>query len=474
MTDTAYWISRIKHMTSLLRLESFDTSTAEGRSNERHRRIILTALASAGARGVTVLTGLISVPLTVRYLGVERYGIWMVISSVISLLQFADLGLGNGLLNAIAETNGKNDRKMAREYVSSTFFLLFGIAILLALVFFVAYPYISWQHVFNASSMLAVVEAGPATAVFMGCFLFNIPLGVVRRTQLGYQEGFVNSILETVGRLVGLGGVLLAIALKAGLPWLVLAMAGGPVLAALFNGIQIFGFRRPWLIPRLGCITKTAMGKVLKTGFLFFVLEIVGALAFTSDNIVIAQVLGASAVTLYAVPMKLFQLLSTVLQMVLSPLWPAYGEAVAHNDLEWAKRTLRKSLGFSMLFGTLGSVVLIVFGSQFVRIWAGPEIAPSFELLLGLGLWTVLNITGTAVAMFLNGVNAIGFQTITAVLMGISALILKIVLSQTIGLSGVIWATIIAYFVCVVIPMVIYVPRLLRVKFQINSWTETR
>ena len=78
---------------SLIRLKPYDVSTPGGRAQERHRRIALTALASAAARGIGVATSLISVPLTLHYLGVERYGLWMTISSVIAMLGFADLGL---------------------------------------------------------------------------------------------------------------------------------------------------------------------------------------------------------------------------------------------------------------------------------------------------------------------------------------------------------------------------------------------
>lgn len=457
----ANWDDQIKYAVSLLSLKSFDTSTSVGRSKERHRRVVLTALASAAARSVTLLTGLISVPLTVDYLGVERYGMWVTMSSVISVLKFADLGLGNGLLNAVSEANGKDDQAMAQEYVSSTFFMLLGIASLLGFIFSVTHPYISWQKVFNVSSSQAIAEAGPAMSVFVICFLFSIPLGIVQRVQLGYQQGFLNSIVQGVGRLFGLAGVLLVVALKAGLPWLVLSMAGGPVLASLLNGFYLFGFERPWITPRWGSFTRKAAEKVFNTGILFLVLQIVIALAFSSDNLVIAQVLGASAVTLYAVPMKLFQMLSMILQMVLNPLWPAYGEAVAREDTGWVKRALIKSLSFSFMLSALGSTLLFLFGSPIVKMWTGPEIMPSKSLLLALGVWTVFQSVGNAVAMFLNGIGVIKFQVLTAVFMGGSAVVLKIILSEAIGLPGVVWATVIAYLFCVIIPMAIYVPKLL-------------
>ena len=77
-----------------------------------------------------------------------------------------------------------------------------------------------------------------------------LPLGVVQQVQLGYQEGFVNSLWESAGRVLGLVGLLLVIYVKAGLVWLVLAMAGAPALAWLLNSLVLFGFRRPWLRPR--------------------------------------------------------------------------------------------------------------------------------------------------------------------------------------------------------------------------------
>ena len=65
---------RIRQILLLARLKPFDTQNELGRSMERYRRAALTAVASAAAKGMAVLTALITVPLTVGYLGMERYG----------------------------------------------------------------------------------------------------------------------------------------------------------------------------------------------------------------------------------------------------------------------------------------------------------------------------------------------------------------------------------------------------------------
>src|SRR5262245_34846746 len=115
-------------------------------SRERYRRIALTTGTSVLAKGVGLLTMLISVPLTVHYLGAERFGLGMTVSSLIALLGFADFGMGNGLLNAISEAHGKNDTASAQKYVSSGFFMLAGMGVLTAAVFGMVYPFVPWPR----------------------------------------------------------------------------------------------------------------------------------------------------------------------------------------------------------------------------------------------------------------------------------------------------------------------------------------
>jgi len=446
---------------SLLRFKPFDTSTEQGRSKERYRRSMLTSASSVTAKFISILTALISVPLTLNYLGGERYGLWLTISSVISMLSFADLGIGNGLLNAISEANGKDDREASHRYLSSSFFMLSGLGIVLMVGFAASYSLIPWQRFFNVASPIALQEAGPAMAVFVACFAASMPLGIVQRVQLGYQEGFKSNLWQGAGNLLGLVGVLLAISVKAGLAWLVLAMAGGPVLAAMVNWVVEFHVTRPWLAPAWKSSEWESAQNVLGIGFLFVILQMAVAFAFTSDNIVAAQMFGPEAVTQYAVPMQLFSLIGIVVGMLFGPLWPAYGEAVARRDLEWVRRTLVRSLLLAFLMCGLLSVTFVFFGKAIVQIWIGPEIQPSFILLLGMGIWAVLAGVGNTLSAFLNGANLIRFQVVCASLMAVFALGLKIWFAGIFGLAGIIWGTVIAYILFSVIPSIYYVPLLL-------------
>jgi O-antigen/teichoic acid export membrane protein len=419
-------------------------------------------IASAFSRVVSISAGLITVPLTLKYLGTERYGLWMTISSVIAILGFSDLGLNNGLLNGISRAHGKDDRQLAKKYVSSAFFLLTAIAIAIGIVFAAAYRWIAWGQLFRIHSTQALAEAGPAVAIFIGCLLLNIPAGIVSRVQAGYQDGFSANLWSSLGSVLCLVSLLLIIHFRGSLPFLVLAMAGAPVLALLLNGTILFSVRWPWLLPSWSCVTTAASKDLWRLGALFVVLQLAVAISYSSDNLVIARILGPEAVAQYAVPCKLFSLVSVVISFVVSPLWPAYGEALAKRDHLWIRNALFRSLklaaGVSISLGT----VLVIFGSQIIHVWVGSSIHTTPLLLAGLGIWSVVMAVSMALAVFCNGLSIIRFQLLVAVLGSLSNIALSIHLTHRIGIPGVVYGSILSQIFVILIPSAFYIRHYLR------------
>jgi len=394
---------------------------------------------------------LITVPLTVNYLGAERYGLWMTISSVIALMSFADLGLGNGLVNAISHADGKGDTKEAQVAVSSTFFILLSVAFILFFIFLLTYPLIAWNKIFNAQTPIAIKESGPTMMVLVITFLINMPLGIIQRIQVGYQEGYKYQIWLILGSLLSLAGLLISIFLKAGLPWLVLAFSSGPIIATIANGINLFAKRRLYLMPKLKYFDFHVSKKLFKVGLVFFILGLFTLIANSSDNLVIAHTLGVKSVAGYEIVKKIF-MFSMLTQFVIEPLWPAFGEAIQTRDYNWAKKTLTKALIYSISVGAILTLPLLFFGRQIITFWVGKEFTPSWLLLLGFYIFIFLANYGCVMSTFLNSGKLIAKQIIMIGLAATSSIILKIYLSGMIGSSGIIWAKILSYGVFYVIP----------------------
>lgn len=419
-------------------------------------------MAGIVARLLALAVSLLTIPLAIGYLGAERYGLWITISAVTAMLAFADFGLGNGLMNAIADAYGRDDRAAAQRAVSSAFLILTALALAGVVGFALLYRIVPWADWANVSSATAAAESGPTVVVFFLCFAVNLPLGLAQRIQYGRQEGFEVSVWAALGSLISLAGLIAAIQARAGLPLLVLALAGGPVVATALNGVVLFTRRHPELRPRLQLATGRAAFSLMRVGMLFFVLQLAVAVAFQSDIIVAARILGPSAAAEYSVALRLFFLVPTILSMVFLPLWPAYGEAIARGDLAWVRRTLTRATAIGVAVTTASSAFLVITGRDVLRIWLGPVFDPPFMMLLGMALWAVVSTAFTSIAMLLNGASVIRFQVIVASVMAGASIAASIALAGSFGVSGVIWGTLLAYLVCAALPTFWYLPRVLR------------
>ena len=432
------------------------------RGTERNRRAVLTGVVATFARAVQVGTSLITVPLTLKYLGNERFGLWMTISSVLAMASFADFGVGNGVLTNVAKAFGQDDMEGVRKTVSSGFALLNSIAILLMLSFFTIYRFVNWADFFRVVSPQARSEAGPALAVFALCFALNISMDVVQRVQLGLQQGYRYGLWQLCGSIAGLIGVLGGIWLHVSLPMLVAAVAGAPILATTLNAVHFFSFVRPDLRPSGEGISRDVISQIAKLGGLFFALQVVAAVSSSADNFIIARTFGAVNVPEYSIPQRVFALIGVLLATLVAPFWPAYGEAISRRDIAWVRHTLRRSLLIVFVLSFIASSLLLLLAPKLIYWWVGSRIHPPFMLLLGLAVLSIIECCSFTLGAFLNGAAAIRFQIGVSVCFGIVCVVLKVVLTRRFGFVAVPWSTILSCVLVQVFPWAFFIPRFLK------------
>jgi O-antigen/teichoic acid export membrane protein len=302
-------------------------------------------------------------------------------------------------------------------------------------------------------------------AVFIACFALSIPCAIVQKVQLGLQRGFLSSLWQVIGSILGLAGVVVAIMLRAGLEWLVLAYVGAPLAAALCNSLLFFGRSEPDIAPRFSGASSAVIRQIAHIGFYYFVLQIAATITISADNVVIAQELGAAAVVQYAVSERMFSTVAMVLAMAQAPLWPAYGEALSRSDFSWVKKTLTRSLRLAIGYSTVSSLILFLSGPALIRLWTGSVIQPTMLLLLGLALWKVVEACANALLYFLNGARVVGMQAVVGVATAILTLSLKILLIPRIGVAGAVWGTLIVYVVIALPAYYLVTIRYLRTRF---------
>ena len=445
-------VSRATSLISHLRFAPYDVSTPEGRSSERLRLISWGAITAGLSKAGSLLIVLASVRWGVSYLGAERFGLWMTITSIITLLSFADFGMSNSLVNLVSAAAGKNDTDTMRRGISNGFAIMTLVALVLGLMFFSIYLFIDWGKVANVIEPKSISEAGPAIAVYVAVFLISLPLSVVQRVQVGLQESWRSNLWTFAGQLFALIGLAFVVYLDGGVPYLVLVVAGIPVVVTAINYMEYFFRQRRDICPKLGDVDSAIAKRLTHVSMLFLVMQFMAVIGSASDNIVIAQLLGAAAVSPFAIMQKLTMILGLA-QLFISPMWPAFGEAMARGDHLWARRALTNVLIASLLFGIFAGMIILVFGVDIVKMWAGALMVPNVSLLVGFAAFSILMSLGGSLSVFLNNGEYLRRQAVIFIVASIMSILLKVTLvSYWQDASGAIWGTVIGYSVFFVVP----------------------
>ena len=418
-----------------------ESNDARERNHRRGKHIKFTVFTGLMARASSMLVTIISVPLTLSYLGNERFGLWMTATSVVSMLAFADFGIGNGLLSAVAEASGRDDLEAIRRYISSGFAILIAIAVCLVLLFFsTAYPLVDWPHVFNVHTPTARAEAGPAIAALVLCVAGSISALVVPRVQLALQHGFIYNVWVTIGQLTSISAIWLVSIKHGSVPLLILALSGLPQVVSGINGLFFFHRNRQYR-PSWAFVDKAAIRRILDTGLLFVLLQVGLSISFASDKLIIARLLGAEAVASYAVYERVFGVGVNLMMVMLTPIWPAYAEAWARNDTDWVRRALWRSVSLSMGVSAAFAASIVVAGPFIVTLWMRKSVPVDPIVLYGLGIWCVIQSLLNALSMLLNGLHMIRIQVIAVALTACVGIPLKLILVRHVGPAGAVLAS---------------------------------
>jgi O-antigen/teichoic acid export membrane protein len=389
------------------------------------------------ARIITTAISFAVLPITVRYLGNEGYGLMTTIAAVVGWLQFTNLGIGLGLQNALTEETGKGDVRAQNELVSTAIFSLLGMGLLILVMGLVVFPHVHWQRVFPPTTSRFTAEI-PWTVltVFIG-FISTVVLGFVGPIYAARQELHIGNIQVLVTGVVTLLGTLAAVYFRWGLLGIVLCTIGATALLQwTFALWTIFGRGLTELRPRWSSVSRPAASRIYKTGLDFFILQLCNIAFFQIDAFLIVRFLTVDQVTPYSIAQKVFLQTAGLFAIVTGSLWAAYGNAKAQGDFEWIRRTHGKMVRIFLLFFGMLSIFMALFGHWALSLWVGAAAAPGTLLIVGVALyfcareWTALH------AMLLNGLNVIRPQVWSLVLTALLTLSLDLLLVRRLGPLG--------------------------------------
>lgn len=410
----------------LFRFSSYDTSTEEGRSKERYRLIGLAGSSSILAGVVTSLLGLISVPLSVGYLGKEQFGLWMVLNSLVVWIQLSDCGMSNGLVNALAEANGKKDQRAACAYVTTSLFVLSFISLLLLACLLFSFRHLPWHKILNMSTSENTLLAGRCFLTLGFLFVLNIPLSIVIKVFSAFQLAYITNFAQILSSLLSLIGLFVAIHLELDLPSLVLIVATGPLFANLLLWLLLKRYL-PWMHISTQLLSRKALNRIAKSSIPLSLYQIGALLVNHAVNIVLAQAAGLTIVADYQILLRVYLLVFFVGTAVARPFYPALREAFEGGDSSWVLASIRRVLILRTGLSTLLPLPLLFSGDWLVKTWIGQTLSERFGFFGWLSLMVLLIFSSVSSTL----------SEILLILDEIAAQIKIIFLSAFVALGGI-------------------------------------
>ncbi len=420
-------------------------STFLNSGNQRTIQIKKNVAGSILMRGIGMMIGFIQVPITLNYLQPTAYGIWVTIGSFITLFSFFDIGLSNGLRNNLAKAIAEKDNKLARTYTSLTYLLVSGIVSIIYFVFLLIYPHINWLAVLNAPANYKNSIDALVLIVFTS-FSIGFVLQIIRTIPIADQKpAYVDLIKLSASLLTLIGIITLSLVSEGSIIYVGLVFGSVPII--IYAGFSIYFYSRFYkkYKPSFHSINFNYTSDLTSLGIKFFIIHICALILYSSDNIIIAQILGPSQVTPYTIAFKYFSAILLIFTLITTPYWSSFTDAYHKKDFVWIKNSI-KSLRKIAIALSIFVLIMIFMAESVYKLWIGNVITIPFSLSFFMGLNVMIMMLTIPYVNFINGVGIITLQLIVGVFEAGINIPLSIFLAKNLnmGITGVIVATCIA------------------------------
>lgn len=302
------------------------------------------------------------IPIALSYLGAERYGVWVTLTSSVNILSFFDFGIGIGLQNRVSEMMGKDRLDELGRCMRSTLFVLALISVALFALFALVLFYSNLASVFFKGGHFASINLKGVLIIIAGAFMLGLPLGLFPRIAFGLQQGWIASVAATCGTVLGLLAVFIASLLRVDFMAFVAFTVVPPIAAQIVAYFLLARQKSVWLSLK-GEIHLGEGLKTLRQGSHYVLPQITGAILMQGPMLFLGIFSSPLSAATYSILSRIGTPFQQLQQMFLAQIWPAITEAMHRGDTGWLRKTLRRVLRMNLLFGagSAASVALAVF-----------------------------------------------------------------------------------------------------------------
>lgn len=398
------------------------------------RRTVLGAVTSSASLGVlSLLAGLLLLPLVFSRVGVSEYGVWIILTTMTTYLYQSDLGMGSAVIRyaAIARSRGDRDSLSKVSCSSLTWMAIVGVVVapIAGLSFYFGIGPVAWDAHLRREVFIAMCAFSTVIVSLLGLRCFSALMQGLGFWSIEKRFQMVGLLIRVIGTLTTciFFPQILILALVETIALIVpVFLAAGFILR-----LKMFDFGRSF-------VSFSQIKFLLSFSFRVFSVGAVGTAIIQAGVIIAGVIVSPAVAAYYSAVLRLYLAVRQAITWVVEPFMPALARLYSLSQ-DSDRRFSLAVISISSLVGGLGSVAILLSSRDILRLWLGSDIPlPALDaslMLMMAGMFVNSLHIGSISA--LNAVEKPGAYLSLQLVWLTSTIVLCVVLGTRFGIVGI-------------------------------------
>jgi O-antigen/teichoic acid export membrane protein len=338
-------------------------------------KIIFGIFSGWGAQAVSIVLGILTMPLFFRYLPMEELGLWMFFIGTAFFVNLADLGFSPVMGRQLAFALGDGDKNADPNYTSTAYYFRLAkyIAALTAPALFIGMLLVGSIFLWTLPISEALFKNSlVAWAIFSMSQAVTCHFKYLETTLTGHGEVGWQNITQTIVQALTLAGYFVVLHFFQG---------GIIALSIIFLCRNMMNAFFVWLLVR-GRVDNLHLSKVkvtwqdvkphIRPAFDMFLISLGSFLILNTDQYFIVTFLGTAQLPDYAAAYRLVQIAYIFAETASGMCVPFISRKSAAGDEAGVHRMLMANTTVGMLIQLSAVSIIAVFGDYIIKLWLGP------------------------------------------------------------------------------------------------------
>lgn len=383
---------------------------------------------------LNILVGLIYTPIMLRIMGQSEYGTYSLISSIIGYLTVLDLGFGNAIIIYTSRYRAKN-QKEEQAKLNGMFLIIYSIIGVVAGIMG-AILYSNVDKLFGSTMTIQELQtAKTMTLVLIINLVFTFPLSIFGSIITAYEK-FIFSKVVNILRIILMPCIMIPL-LYMGYRSVAMTVVNTILNLSCLIINLIYCLKVIKIKFKFGKFDTKLLKEIFGYSFFIFLAIIVDKINLNIDQFILGSVIGTVEVALYTVAAQIHTIYISLSTAINGVLLPKITMLVENKESDEKISDIFIQTGrLQYIIMALITTGFIIFGQEFIRIWAGEGYEKSYWTELILMVPALVPLIQNVGINILQAKNMHKFRTIVYFFIAIANLLVSIPLARKFGSIG--------------------------------------